>query len=248
MQDERSAKPRSRYHHQAMRSSAARRLDPNCEQKLASGHFGICRELLIRLSAAQPANDTGEFGISKYDFASESCFWTSKDQSRFGGGLNFYAYAANDPINLVDITGFDPSDATVVFGAGGGISLAGVARAAASGLAAGGPLGAAAAVIGALTLGAKAYIDRLPPQALPPFPIPAPVPGSRPYDTSAPPACGPKPLPQPYRTNPKPWFEGIQQCAGTGVALRGVCCLRVCGPYKTGDDNSQCIADCELLP
>jgi hypothetical protein len=34
--------------------------------------------------------------------------WTSKDTSRFGGGLNFYAYCYDDPINFIDPTGFEP--------------------------------------------------------------------------------------------------------------------------------------------
>ena len=34
--------------------------------------------------------------------------FTTKDASRFGGGLNFYAYCASDPVNCRDTTGFDP--------------------------------------------------------------------------------------------------------------------------------------------
>jgi hypothetical protein len=30
---------------------------------------------------------------------------TTKDASRFGGGLNFYAYANNDPVNYIDTDG-----------------------------------------------------------------------------------------------------------------------------------------------
>lgn len=44
------------------------------------------------------------FGARDYDPTTGR--WASKDVSRFGGGLNFYAYAENDPVNFVDPTGF----------------------------------------------------------------------------------------------------------------------------------------------
>jgi hypothetical protein len=34
--------------------------------------------------------------------------WTSKDMSRFGGGLNFYAYCYGDPVTFADPTGYRP--------------------------------------------------------------------------------------------------------------------------------------------
>ena len=34
--------------------------------------------------------------------------WTSKDPIRFEGGVNVYAYALNDHLNFVDLTGHDP--------------------------------------------------------------------------------------------------------------------------------------------
>ncbi|CAN5695758.1 hypothetical protein BH09MYX1_BH09MYX1_11450 [soil metagenome] len=37
--------------------------------------------------------------------------WWSKDPSRFGGGVNFYAYANNDPVNYVDPNGREPEPA-----------------------------------------------------------------------------------------------------------------------------------------
>jgi RHS repeat-associated protein len=43
------------------------------------------------------------FGARDYDPAIGR--WTTKDRSRFRGGLNLYAYCGNDPINWIDITG-----------------------------------------------------------------------------------------------------------------------------------------------
>jgi len=52
--------------------------------------------------------DTGfvRFGARDYDPAVGR--WTSKDASRFAGGLNFYAYANDDPVNYIDVDGRNP--------------------------------------------------------------------------------------------------------------------------------------------
>ncbi|MDR0249769.1 MAG: hypothetical protein LBI35_00385 [Burkholderiales bacterium] len=48
------------------------------------------------------------FGARDYD--AETARWTAKDPIGFKGGINLYGYAANDPINLIDIYGLAPGD------------------------------------------------------------------------------------------------------------------------------------------
>ncbi|NUP09845.1 MAG: hypothetical protein HOW73_27680 [Polyangiaceae bacterium] len=47
------------------------------------------------------------FGARDYDAVSGR--WTTKDLTRFAGGDNLYAYAGDDPVNLVDLTGAAPT-------------------------------------------------------------------------------------------------------------------------------------------
>ncbi|AZZ36488.1 hypothetical protein CIK05_06685 [Bdellovibrio sp. qaytius] len=62
-----------------------------------------------------------QFGARWYD--PEIGRWLSKDPSLFNGGENLYAYAENNPINLIDVTGLSPQVPTIGEGglsAGGG--------------------------------------------------------------------------------------------------------------------------------
>jgi RHS repeat-associated protein len=63
------------------------------------------------------------FGARDYD--PKTGRWTSKDAARFRGGLNLYVYCHDDPINLVDSTGRNPTAGTMGglgSGAGAGAS------------------------------------------------------------------------------------------------------------------------------
>ncbi len=60
------------------------------------------------------------FGAREYD--STTGRWLSKDEARFGGGWNFYEYAAGDPTNRIDPTGMAPVDVLLCLLNGGGWS------------------------------------------------------------------------------------------------------------------------------
>ena len=53
--------------------------------------------------------DTGLVRFGARDYDPSAGRWTQKDASQFGGGTNFYAYAFNDPINWIDLTGREPA-------------------------------------------------------------------------------------------------------------------------------------------
>ena len=52
--------------------------------------------------------DTGFVRFGARDYEAHTGRWTAKDPVMFEGGVNFYVYAYNDPVNFVDLTGLRP--------------------------------------------------------------------------------------------------------------------------------------------
>jgi len=63
--------------------------------------------------------DTGLVRFGARDYDPETGRWTAKDPILFAGGdANLYAYAMNDPVNLIDAGGLNPFNITRKLGAG----------------------------------------------------------------------------------------------------------------------------------
>jgi RHS repeat-associated protein len=58
---------------------------------------------------------TGLVRLGARDYGGETGRWLSKDPIGFGGGLNLYVYADNDPINFIDLSGADPESISQEF-------------------------------------------------------------------------------------------------------------------------------------
>jgi hypothetical protein len=133
-----------------MVSAALARLDdPLARSKLALRRSRFPGTLASGLCTLQPSNDNGETCSSYDEPASGSCFWVSKDRSRFRSKeTDLYVYASNDPINRIDRTGHDSTTigTIIIIGqlggeVGGGLGVGGTLGGAGLGLLGGGLLG-----------------------------------------------------------------------------------------------------------
>lgn len=68
--------------------------------------FGFAGGIYDVVSATNAGTGLVRFGSRDYN--PRIGRWMTKDMSQFDGGLNFYAYVANDPINYLDPTGLIP--------------------------------------------------------------------------------------------------------------------------------------------
>ena len=79
-------------------------------RKTRVGDFRVRRRPRIEATRLRtPRTHQGKLGV-ECRYAVGSCVWVSKDAARWTGGLNFYAYAQNDPVNVVDPDGRSPFD------------------------------------------------------------------------------------------------------------------------------------------
>ncbi len=154
--------------------------------------------------------------------------WLSKDPIRFGGGLNFYAYCGNDPINCIDRDGLDGelvAGGVVLTAAAVAqvVAIAGIAFVATDCMFNG--------CMGVLAID-RAIHDALfaekPPLPTPPIPIPA--------------TCT-----RPFRESGKEWQKEMEECRGLSEWDNTVCCQHVCAKYEHSSNYDLCLDDCEAL-
>lgn len=164
------------------------------------------------------------FGAREYDPTLGR--WLSRDAARWGGGLNFCAYAADDPVNLIDPTGRYAVGGVVVVAAGSASAGAGPTGLA---LAAGG-----GAIVWAAWKILKAIDDYKHP-TVGGYSPPAPDPGGN----------GPGGAGGPYRTPGQPPGPQYPECGGMAQRATEKCCRD-----KTGhrdDDEGTCPSSPETL-
>ncbi|RYZ89616.1 MAG: RHS repeat protein [Proteobacteria bacterium] len=90
-------------------------------------------------------HETGLVRFGARDYDGRIGRWLDKDPVRFVGGLNFYAYAKNDPINYIDSNGLFGLPGAIIGAVAGGLGAAitgGDLKAIAIGAAVGGIIGA----------------------------------------------------------------------------------------------------------
>lgn len=63
-----------------------------------------------RYTSKERDEETGLYYHGARYYASWLARWTSTDPIGLAGGINFFAYAANDPVGYIDATGRDPED------------------------------------------------------------------------------------------------------------------------------------------
>jgi RHS repeat-associated protein len=73
----------------------------------------------VGFAGGQFDGDSGLIRYGRRDMDPAIGRWLSKEPRRFHAARNFYAYALNDPVNLIDPTGLDPTGAGGASGEGG---------------------------------------------------------------------------------------------------------------------------------
>jgi len=199
------------------------------------------------------------FGAREYD--SGTGRWLSKDEARFGGGWNFYQYAAGDPVNFVDRTGRSPSAGAhdgwqfnsdllgnAAAAAGAAFSCACDAVAGAAAAVTGAAMATAAvgaAAIGGIVVGIVAENDGTDPTG-----TVAPVPGWGPVPLAPPVACADNV--EVGEDAPTLGEAAQNECKGHPLMsrIRGQCCAFMCGyvPSAPTPEALACMAKCASQP